>query len=304
MGNKTKAVVIGGAGFIGSNLVDKLIGLGWGVSVIDNISTGNESNVNIKATLHKMDISDDNNVIGITHIMSGCDYVFHFAASARVQPSIVDPINFNKNNVNGTLNVLVAAKDAKIKRFIYSASSSAYGDTEIFPTPETHGTNPMSPYGLQKFIGEQYCSLFTQVYGLDTVSLRYFNVYGERMLDEGAYCTVIGVFGKLFREGKPLNITNDGEQQRDFTYVGDVIDANISVATHNKPLNGDVFNVGNGNCYSVNQIANLFNSEVVYGEKRYEPSKTLADNTKLRETFGWKPKGDVIEWTKKYVKGL
>jgi nucleoside-diphosphate-sugar epimerase len=299
-----KAVIVGGAGFIGSNLTDKLVNLGWDVVVIDNLSTGTVDNVNPKVKIHIMDISDNTLVDQMTSIMGNTDYVFHFAASARVQPSIVDPISFNTNNVNGTLNVLVAAKDAKVKRFIYSASSSAYGDTEIFPTPETHGTNPMSPYGLQKFIGEQYCTLFTQVYGLDTVSLRYFNVYGERMLDSGAYCTVIGVFGKLFREGKPLNITNDGGQERDFTYVGDVIEANYLAAIHTEPLQGDMFNVGNGDSYSVNEIADIFETEKVYGEKRYEPFKTLADNTKLRNKFGWEPKGNVIEWTKKYVKSL
>ena len=173
-----KAIVIGGAGFIGSNLVDKLIDLGWGVRIIDNLSTGKIENNNPKAKLYNLDISDELNKKKIYDIMLGCDYVFHLAASARVQPSIEDPISFNTNNVNGTLNVLVAAKDAKVKRFIYSASSSAYGDTEIFPTPETHPTNPMSPYGLQKLIGEQYCTLFSQLYGLDTVSLRYFNACG------------------------------------------------------------------------------------------------------------------------------
>ena len=299
-----RAIIIGGAGFIGSNLVDKLINLGWEVSVIDNLSSGKEENINPKAKLELMDISDNMVTHHISKIMEGADYVFHLAASARVQPSIEDPVSFNRNNVNGTLNVLVAAKEAKVKRFIYSASSSAYGDTEIFPTPETHPTNPMSPYGLQKLIGEQYCALFSQLYGLDTVSLRYFNVYGERMLDEGAYCTVIGVFGKLLKECKPLNITNNGEQRRDFTYVGDVIEANYLSAIHSEDLNGDVFNVGHGNNFSVNEIADLFECEKIYGENRIEPFKTLADNTKIKEKFGWEPRGNVVEWVKQYKKGL
>lgn len=299
-----KAIVIGGAGFIGSNLVDKLIDLGWGVRIIDNLSTGKIENNNPKAKLYNLDISDELNNKKIYDIMLGCDYVFHLAASARVQPSIEDPISFNTNNVNGTLNVLVAAKDAKVKRFIYSASSSAYGDTEIFPTPETHPTNPMSPYGLQKLIGEQYCTLFSQLYGLDTVSLRYFNVYGERMLDEGAYCTVIGIFGKQYRENKPLTITNDGEQRRDFTYVGDIVEANYLSATYPMNFNGDILNVGNGDNYSVNEIANLFECEKIYGEKRVEPFKTLADNSKIKNKLKWNPKGNVIDWVKKYKKGI
>jgi len=299
-----KAIVIGGAGFIGSNLVDKLIDLGWGVRIIDNLSTGKIENNNPKAKLYNLDISDELNKKKIYDIMLGCDYVFHLAASARVQPSIEDPISFNTNNVNGTLNVLVAAKDAKVKRFIYSASSSAYGDTEIFPTPETHPTNPMSPYGLQKLIGEQYCTLFSQLYGLDTVSLRYFNVYGERMLDEGAYCTVIGIFGKQYRENKPLTITNDGEQRRDFTYVGDIVEANYLSAIHPMNFSGDILNVGNGDNYSVNEIANLFECEKIYGEKRVEPFKTLADNSKIKNKLKWSPKGNVIDWVKKYKKGI
>tara|TARA_Y100000389_G_C17459408_1_gene520556 strand:- start:337 stop:1248 length:912 start_codon:yes stop_codon:yes gene_type:complete len=299
-----RAVVVGGAGFIGSNLVDKLISLGWGVSIIDNLSTGKEENVNPKASLHTLDISDSSLIQHMEGIMRGSDYVFHFAASARVQPSIEDPVSFNDNNVTGTLNVLVASKNVGVKRFVYSASSSAYGDTEIFPTPETHPTNPMSPYGLQKMIGEQYCTLFSQLYGMDTVSLRYFNVYGERMLDEGAYCTVIGVFGKAVREGRPLNITNDGQQRRDFTYVGDVVEANYLAAIYKNKLNGDIFNVGNGNNYSVNQIADIFESEKVYVEKRFEPFETLADNSKIQQVFGWKPKGDVISWVKMYKQNI
>ena len=249
-------------------------------------------------------VGDSSLIQHMEGIMRGSDYVFHFAASARVQPSIEDPVSFNDNNVTGTLNVLVASKNVGVKRFVYSASSSAYGDTEIFPTPETHPTNPMSPYGLQKMIGEQYCTLFSQLYGMDTVSLRYFNVYGERMLDEGAYCTVIGVFGKAVREGRPLNITNDGQQRRDFTYVGDVVEANYLAAIYKNKLNGDIFNVGNGNNYSVNQIADIFESEKVYVEKRFEPFETLADNSKIQQVFGWKPKGDVISWVKMYKQNI
>ena len=179
-----------------------------------------------------------------------------------------------------------------------------YGDATIFPTPETHPINPLSPYGLQKLVGEQYCKMFSEVYGLDTCSLRYFNVYGERMNLEGAYCLVMGIFAKQMLNNEPLNITNDGEQRRDFTYVGDVVEANILAATHSNKLNGEVFNIGNGENYSINEVADEFGGEKKYGEKRLEPFKTLADNTKAKKILGWNPKGDLLSWIKKYKKDL
>ena len=178
-----KAIVTGGAGFIGSNLVDKLIDMGIQVSVIDDFSTGKMENTNKKAHYWKQDLSKVD-IDELTQFMEGVDIVFHLAALARVQPSIEDPITFNKVNVDGTLNILWAAHKAGIKRVVYSASSSCYGNNKNFPTPETEPTNPLSPYGLQKYLGEHYCKMFSEVYGLDTVSLRYFNVYGERMLLE------------------------------------------------------------------------------------------------------------------------
>ena len=232
------------------------------------------------------------------------DVVFHLAALARVQPSIEDPISFNKINVDGTLKLLFACHKANVKRVVYSASSSCYGDATILPTPETHSTNPLSPYGLQKYIGEQYCKVFSEVYNLDTVSLRYFNVYGERMNLEGAYCLVMGIFAKQILDGKPLTITNDGKQRRDFTYVQDVIDANILAATHTNKLNGESFNIGNGNNYSVNEVADMLGGKKTYGEKRLEPYETLADNSKAKTILGWKPKGDLSTWVKKYKKDL
>ena len=191
-----------------------------------------------------------------------------------------------------------------IKRVVYSASSSAYGETEILPTPETAPTNPLSPYGLQKYVGEQYCKMFSEVYGLDTCTLRYFNVYGERMNLEGAYCLVMGIFAKQMLDGKPLTITNDGTQRRDFTYVGDVIEANILAAKHPEKLNGESFNIGNGSNYSVNDVADMLGGEKTYGEKRFEPYETLANNSKARNILGWTPKGDLSSWIKKYKKDL
>ena len=274
---------------------------GVDVIVIDDLSTGNKDNINPKATFYEMSLLDiDENLFKEKNI----DVVFHLAALARVQPSIEDPISFNKINVDGTLKLLFACHKANVKRVVYSASSSCYGDATILPTPETHSTNPLSPYGLQKYIGEQYCKVFSEVYNLDTVSLRYFNVYGERMNLEGAYCLVMGIFAKQILDGKPLTITNDGKQRRDFTYVQDVIDANILAATHTNKLNGESFNIGNGNNYSVNEVADMLGGKKTYGEKRLEPYETLADNSKAKTILGWKPKGDLSTWVKKYKKDL
>ena len=298
-----KVIVTGGAGFIGSNLVDKLIEQGVEVTILDNLSTGKEENINPKAKFINCDISTASEIDMLFYI-NGADVVFHLAALARVQPSIEDPISFNEVNVKGTLNVLLAAHKAKVKRVVYSASSSCYGDATKFPTPEEHSTNPLSPYGLQKYVGEQYCKMFSEVYNLDTVSLRYFNVYGERMNLEGAYCLVLGIFAQKMLEGKPLTINNDGEQRRDFTYVGDVVEANILAATHKEPLNGEVFNIGNGKEFTVNEIADMLGGEKQYGNKVIEPFRTLADNSKALLMLNWDPKGDLPTWVEKYKKDL
>ena len=298
-----KAIVTGGAGFIGSNLVDKLIDMGVTVSVIDDFSTGRMENTNNIAYYWKRDISDID-IDELTSFMEGVDIVFHTAAKARVQPSIEDPLSFNKANVDSTLKILLAASRAGVKRVVYSASSSAYGNASRFPTPEEHLTNPLSPYGLQKYIGEQYCKVFSEVYGLDTVSLRYFNVYGERMLLEGAYCLVLGIFAKQMLEGKPLTINNDGNQRRDFTYVGDVVNANILAAQNYDKFNGDVFNIGNGKNYSVNEVAEMFGGEKVKGKKVIEPFQTLADNSKASLIMNWEPTGDLPSWIKNYKEEL
>ena len=298
-----KTIVTGGAGFIGSNLVDQLINDNWSVSVIDNFSTGKKENLNSAAYCWEEDISTID-VEELAEFMKGVEVVFHLAALARVQPSIEDPIPYDKVNIGGTLRILTAASKAGVKRVVYSASSSCYGDATKFPTPESHPTNPLSPYGLQKYVGEQYCKMFSEVYGLDTVSLRYFNVYGERMNLEGAYCLVMGIFAGQMLKGNPLTITNDGEQRRDFTYVGDVVKANMLAATHKEDLKGDVFNIGNGNNYSVNEIADMLGGEKTYGEKRIEPYETLADNSKADLDLDWQPSGHLPTWIKKYKKDL
>jgi len=295
-----KVVVTGGAGFIGSNMVDRLIEEGKEVIILDNFSTGKRENCNPKATVYEVDLSTDH----LQPFLEGVDVVFHFAALARVQPSIEDPITFNKHNVDSTLRLLKACHDEGVKRVVYSASSSCYGDAVEFPTPETHSTNPLSPYGLQKYIGEQYCKMFSEVYGLDTCSLRYFNVYGERMNLEGAYKLVLGIFAKQMLDGKPLTITNDGNQRRDFTYVKDVVEANWLAATHKDQLKGNSFNIGNGNNYSVNELADMLGGEKTYGEKRLEPFETLADNSKAKYILGWTPTGHLPTWLEQYKKDL
>ena len=285
-----RAIVTGGAGFIGSNLVDELLEKGWGVIILDDLSTGKKENVNANAKLYRVDISTmkdlENPRRNVWRLFEGVDIVFHLAAKARVQPSIVDPISFNKINVEGTLNILLASHNAKVKRVVYSASSSAYGNA------------------LQKYIGEQYCKMFSEVYGLDTVSLRYFNIYGERMNLEGAYCLVMGIFAKQMKEGKPLTINNDGKQKRDFTYVGDAINANILAATRKENFKGDVFNIGNGNNFSINEVADMMGGEKKYGNKVAEPFQTLADNSKAMLMLDWDPKGDLPSWIKKYKKEI
>jgi UDP-glucose 4-epimerase len=295
-----RVVVTGGAGFIGSNLVDELIKQEIEVIILDDLSTGKKENINPKAKWFDISLQNLNSDL----YFRGVDVVFHLAALARVQPSIEDPITFNNANVNGTLKVLYYAHKAGVKRVVYSASSSCYGNATIFPTPETHSKNPLSPYGLQKYIGEEYCKMFSEVYDLDTCSLRYFNVYGERMNLTGAYCLVMGIFAKQMLDGKSLTITNDGNQRRDFTYVQDVVNANILAATHKNKLKGESFNIGNGNDYSINEVADMLGGKKTYGEKRLEPFQTLADNLKAKKTLGWNPQGNLPKWILKYKKEL
>lgn len=291
-----KALVIGGAGFIGSNLANELVNQGHEVVILDNLSTGKKENINPKAEFVQADIT---NLEEIKPHFQGIDYVFHLAALARVQLSIDDPISTHQANINGTLNVLVAARDAKVKRLVYSASSSAYGDIEEMPIKEGLLPQPMSPYGLQKYVGEHYARLFSLLYGLETVNLRYFNVYGPKMAFEGAYCTVIAVFLQQKREGKNLTITGDGTQTRDFTYVGDVVRANILASQSDKVGKGEVMNIGAGKNYSVNEIAKQLGGEVDYIAPRIEPHDTLADNSKARELLEWKPEVGLEEGLKK-----
>jgi len=303
-----RCVVTGGAGFIGSNLVDKLIDDGHEVIIFDNYSTGKKENINPKAKFFLVDISHQPSFENKTmkDVMTGVDVVFHLAALARVQPSIENPIEYHNTNVNGTLNLLKACVDYDVKRFVFSSSSSVYGDVEEkdLPTSEDANLNPMSPYAIHKLIGEQYCKLFSELYGLETVCLRYFNVYGERQPIEGAYTLVMGVFAQQLLNGKPMTIRGDGEQRRDFTYVGDVVDANIRCMDYPLELNGDVFNIGNSDNKSVNQIADMMGGSRTHVEPVIEPRATLANNSKVKRVLSWKPTEDLEKWISKWVKSL
>lgn len=282
----TKVVVTGGAGFIGSHLTDALVERGFEVHVIDNLSGGRKENINPKAAFHKVDIR---NLEDITPIIKGTKLVFHCAALPRVQYSIEHPVETNEVNVGGTLNVLIAAKEGDVKRVVYSASSSAYGDQRILPLVETMPPNPKSPYGLQKYIGELYCKVWSAVHGLETVSLRYFNVYGPRLNPDGAYALAIGKFLKQRKAGKPLTIWGDGTQTRDFTHVSDVVRANLLAAESKKVGKGEVINIGAGRNFSVNQLAKLVGGKVVHEPPRIEPHDTRADNSFAKKILGWTP---------------
>ena len=235
-----KYIVTGGAGFIGSNLVDLLIEEGHEVYVIDNFSSGKKENCNEKAQYFELDISDSNNYEDLKKILVGSGGVFHLAALPRVQESIDNPLHFEKNNTLSTINILKACADSNVKRLVYSASSSAYGNTIQLPSKEEDPVDPISPYAMQKYYGEIACRMFSNVYGVETVSLRYFNVYGERQSLEGAYALVMCVFARQRLNNEPLTIRGDGEQRRDFTHVKDIAKANILAMHSEKVGNGEV----------------------------------------------------------------
>lgn len=282
----TKVVVTGGAGFIGSHLTDALVGKGFDVHVIDNLSGGRRERVNERAVFHELDIRDFSS---IAPVFEGAHFVFHLAALPRVQPSIKDPKTTHDVNVTGTLNVLVAAKDAGVKRVIYSASSSAYGNQDTLPLREEMEVLPLSPYGLQKYIGELECRLFSVVYGIETVSLRYFNVYGPRLSTDGAYALAIGKFLEQRKNGEQMTIVPDGKQSRDFTHVRDVVRANFLAAESPNVGKGEVINIGGGKNRSILEVAELIGGPWKFVEPRLEPKHTLADISRAKTLLGWEP---------------
>ena len=299
-----KYIVVGGAGFIGSNLVNRLVEKGHEVVVIDNFSTGKEENINPKSTLYRIDISDTSKSEELTSIMNKADSVFLLAAKARVQPSIENPMDYEQNNTIGTLNILKCATDANVRRLVYSASSSAYGDSDILPLKESIPINPLSPYGAQKYYGEVLSKMFAHVYDIETVSLRYFNVYGERQNIAGAYALVMGIFAHQRLNGEPMTIRGNGEQKRDFTYVGDVVNANILASQSKNVGRGEVINIGNGDNRSINQIADMIGGEKKYVDPVVEPMETLADNSLAKELLGWEPTQKIEDWVPTYKKEI
>ena len=288
MQNSKKAVVTGGAGFIGSHLVKALLEKGFEVHVVDNYAGGKrEDRFHSGAVYHEVDVRDTTR---LTEIFIGARYVFHEAALPRVQYSLEKPIETNDVNVNGTLSALVAARDAQVEKFIYAASGgSVYGDSKVVPFTEDMIAHPISPYGLQKHMGELYSRLFSDVYGLSTVCMRYFNVYGPMADPHGAYALVIGKFIKQRQEGKSMTITGDGEQTRDFTHVYDIVRANILAAESPKVGKGEMINIGAGRPASVNRVAELIGGPVEYVPARLEPRDAYADNSLAKELLGWEP---------------
>jgi UDP-glucose 4-epimerase len=293
----TKSLVTGGAGFIGSNLVDRLIEMGHEVVVIDNEYSDAHDHFywNDKAQNYKYDIRDYKNT---RPLYDGVDYVFHIAAEARIQPAIENPIEAVSINSVGTCTVLQCSREANVKRVMYSSTSSGYGMNET-PNVETQPDDCLNPYSVSKVNGEKLCKMYTSLYGLPTIIFRYFNVYGERQPLRGQYAPVIGIFLRQRAAGEPLSIVGDGEQRRDFTYVGDVVNANVMAAISNPESDafGQVYNVGTGSNYSVNQIAEMFNHHTINIPPRLGEAKiSLANNQKLCKTFGWSPTMNLENW--------
>ena len=300
-----KALVTGGAGFIGSHLCQRLLVNGLEVVGVDNLVCGrlknldefkNEPNFNFV----QADIRDRKALLSA---MKGVDWVFHLAGLADIVPSIENPSLYFDMNVNGTLHVLECARETGVGRFIYAASSSSYGIPDIYPTGETAPINPQYPYALTKYQGEELVLHWAELYKLPALSLRLFNVYGPRSRTTGAYGAVFGVFLAQKLNGKPFTVVGDGAQTRDFTYVTDVADAFISAAESD--LSGEAFNVGSGNHYSVNQLIALLGGDVVNIPRRPgEPDCTFADVSKISRMLGWKAKVSLEEGVRQMLDRL
>ena len=299
-----KSLVTGGAGFIGSNLVDQLVKIGHQVTVLDNLNTGRISNleqVKNKIEFINIDISDNKN--SINKYFNNVDYVFHLAGLADIVPSILKPNDYFESNVKGTLNILEASKKANVKKMIYAASASCYGIPNKYPTDEKSKIDPQYPYALTKYLGEQLVIHWAKVYNMPNISLRFFNAFGPRSRTTGAYGAVFGVFLAQKLAKKPLTIVGDGDQTRDFIHVYDLVEAIIK-ATH-KGKSGEIYNVGSGKETSVNLIANIIGGKKVRVPKRPgEPNRSLADISKIKEQFSWKPKISIKEGTEMLLKNI
>lgn len=284
-----KAVVTGGAGFIGSHLVDLLVESGIETKVVDNLSTGRIENINSKVKFVKIDVRDFDMLVGE---LKGFDVVFHMAALPRIIPSIRDPITYHEINVSGTLNVLKASLDTGIKNVVYAASSSCYGNPSQIPTSEDARIDPLNPYAYQKYLGELYCEMFSKVYNLPTSCLRIFNPFGDRSyypeLQDAAYSSVLGIFIYRRMHSLPLQITGNGKQRRDFIYVGDVSKA--FVLAGQIPMKGERINIGVGKPISVFELAEYIGGPVEYIPKRPGEADITCANIKIaQELLGWSP---------------
>ena len=295
----SKAIVTGGAGFIGSNLVDKLVGSYDKVIIIDNESADSNEQFyyNERAEKHLLNICDYKHT---RPLYEGVDCVFHLAAESRIQPTLENPVLATLTNTSGTCTVLQCAKEAGVKRVIYSSTSSAYGLKNKIPLVETMPDDCLNPYSVTKVSGEKLCKMYTDLFGLETVIFRYFNVYGERHPVKGQYAPVIGIFIRQKNNGEKLTIVGDGSQTRDFTHVSDIVNANILASYFNnkKPV-GEVINLGTGTNNSIKEIA-----EMVAGDYTFIPARageaqdTLANTNKAKELLGWEANIRVKDWIK------
>ena len=298
-----KSLITGGAGFIGCHLAERLVELNHKVIILDNLSTGRKRNldkIKHKVKFIKCDISKHNN---LAKYFNKVDFIFHLAALADIVPSIENPKSYFSSNVDGTLNVLQACKKIKIKKFIYAASSSCYGIPKIYPTPEISKINPQYPYALTKWLGEELVMHWHKVYKLNTISLRFFNLYGTRSRTAGTYGAMFGTFLAQKLAGLPFTVVGNGNQKRDFTFISDAVDAIILAAKSN--FSGEVFNVGSGKSVSVNRIIKLLGGKKIFIAKRPgEPNNTFADIKKIKKSLNWLPKVNIeqgIEILKKNI---
>ena len=294
----TISIVTGGAGFIGSHIVEKLKKLDHMVVVIDNEYSDNDNFHWRKDTLNvNIDITDYK---ALKKAFTGADYIFHCAAEARIGPAIENPVNALNINTIGTCNVLQCAREVKAKKVLYSSTSSGYGLNEA-PYVETQPDDCLNPYSVSKIAGEKLCKMYTDLYGLNTIIFRYFNVFGERAPRKGQYAPVTGIFLRQKAAGEPLTIVGDGEQRRDYIYVKDVANANVMAAISNPDDDayGQVYNVGSGKNYSVNEIASFISDDTINIPPRIgEARNSLANIDKIQKTFAWKPEVDVEQWIK------
>ena len=297
----TISIVTGGAGFIGSHIVEKLKRLDHMVVVIDNEYSDNDNFHWRKDTLNvNIDITDYK---ALKKACTGADYIFHLAAEARIGPAIKNPVNAVNINTMGTCNVLQCARESGVKKVLYSSTSSAYGMNES-PNVETQPDDCLNPYSVSKVAGEKLCKMYTDLYGVKTVIFRYFNVFGERAPRKGQYAPVTGIFLRQKAAGEPLTIVGDGEQRRDYIYVKDVANANLMAAISNPDDDayGQVYNVGSGKNYSVNDIASFISDNTINIPPRIgEARNSLANIEKIQKTFAWKPRTDVEKWIKEQL---